>query len=103
MEHTKGLWEVVESKDESCDKPYFDYRIRAYPYGYEAGPQPVCLEILNKGDAHHICRCVNCHDALLAACKRALVNYGNTGNLTEAQLDSVEALSVIIAAAESED
>ena len=55
---TQGKWVVIESKDVSCDKPYYEYRIIAYPYGIKAGAQRVC-DCMSKFDAEYICKCVN--------------------------------------------
>ena len=54
MDCTKGEWEVIESKDDSCDRPYYSYHIVAYPYGRVKGPQRVC-DCMSKFDAEYIC------------------------------------------------
>ncbi len=54
MSCTEGEWEVIESRDNSCDRPYFEYRIVAYPYGRVKGPQRIC-DCMSKFDAEYIC------------------------------------------------
>ena len=58
MKCTQGIWEVIESRDNSCDSPYFEYRIVAYPFGLAKGPQRVC-DCMSKFDAEYICELRN--------------------------------------------
>ena len=100
MEHTKGELEIIARKDDSYDRPFYEYHLIAYPFGVESGPQGVG-DVYNKADAHHLVLCWNehdklkakadIHDKLLKACKT--VNIGL--NFSLSQDDSITLQDVL--------
>ena len=96
MKHTPGPWGICTIKDNSGDSPFYEYRIRAFLFGLEAGPVGVGT-VDRPFDAHLIAAAPELLDALT----RMVARFGGA-DICQIDRDVLKLAREIIARAEKE-